>query len=72
MERKIIKNSSLSHKKFLVILIKIFNEIQIELKKIPSFDSRDVIELTDIDENSVKKGSAEREIRKEQEVKLFK
>lgn len=43
MERKIIKNDLLSHKKFLITLIKIFNEIQQELKKIPNFDSRNVI-----------------------------
>ena len=66
MERKIIKNYSLSHKKFIITLIKIFNDIQEEMKKIPNFDSRNVIELTDIDENSVRKCSAEREIRKEQ------
>jgi hypothetical protein len=72
MERKLVKNNALSHKKFLITLIQIFNSIQQELQKIPNFDCKSIHQLEGIDETSVQISVAEREIKKEHEVKLFK
>lgn len=40
MERKIIKNNEISQKPFLITLLKIYNSIQDELKKLPLFDCK--------------------------------
>jgi hypothetical protein len=64
MERKIIKNNEISHKPFLIVLLKIFNSIQDELKKLPTFDCRHLLELKGINESYLHKNTAERLIKK--------
>jgi hypothetical protein len=64
MERKIVKNNEISQKPFLLILLKIFNNIQDELKKLPAFDCQHYLELKGINESYLHKNVAERLIKK--------
>lgn len=49
MERKIIKNSSIPRKRYIITLIKVFISIQNELRKITYFDHNCFLPLETID-----------------------